>query len=128
MHCLGRFQTGLLFAELRVDEIGELLHGGCLVLPLGNDGELRALDEAHAHQHEDALGVNLLALRRDLDLGLELRCRLNEYRCGTRMNARLVLDHNCFLRHVNISHPLVSLSVFPCTRPLHTVDTLVMHE
>ena len=95
----------LFFAELRVDEIRECLHSVRLVLALGDDGELRALDESHAHEHEDALGIDLLALCLDLDLGLELGRRLDEHRCGTCVDARLVLNHNCFLRHVNLSHP-----------------------
>ena len=95
-----------LLAELRVDEIGQRLYGIRLILALGDDIDLRPLNEPHAHQHENALGVDLLPLCFDLDLGLELRRRLDEYRCGTRVNARLVLDGYCLLRHINLSHPM----------------------
>ena len=96
----GVLRMVLLLAELRVDEIGKSLHSSCLILALSDDVHLRALHEPHAHQHENALGIDLLALCLDLDLGLELRRRLNENRCGTRVNARLVLDGYCLLRHI----------------------------
>ena len=86
--------------EQKIDELFESLHSICFVRAISNNRDFRALDEAHAHDHEDGLCIHRLALGLDLDLGLELRRRLDEDRCRACMDASFVLDRYSCFRHV----------------------------
>lgn len=103
----------LFLAELGLDEILQSLDCLCFIRAISDDRDFRALDEAHAHDHEDALSIDRLALSLQLDLGLELRSRLNEDGSRASVDTSLVFNRNRFLSHLNLSNLKTINLTFP---------------
>ena len=70
-----------------------------LAQAIGDNRDFRPLHETHAHNHEDALGINRLTLSLDLHLGFELGSRLHEDGSRTGMDTSFVLNRQSCLRH-----------------------------
>jgi hypothetical protein len=93
----------LFLAELGGDEVFQSFDSLSFIRAVSDDRDFRAFDKTHAHDHENALSVNRLALCLQLNLGFELRSRLNKDGSWTSVDTSLVFNRNRFLSHLNLS-------------------------
>ena len=101
------------YSSPNLDEVFQSLDSLCFIRAICDDRDFRALDEAHAHDHEDALCIDRLALSLQLNLGLELRSRLNEDGSRASVDTSLVFNRKRFLSHLNLSNLKTINLTFP---------------
>ena len=101
------------YSSPNLDSILQSLDCLCFIRAVCDDCDFRALNKPHAHDHEDALGINRLALSLQLNLGLELRSRLNEDGSRASVDTSLVFNRNRFLSHLNLSNLKTINLTFP---------------